>query len=79
MKTLNEWIREMLTWGTPACGVACAVAGVVIAALWLAVGFWQTLFIALMAAAGAFLGGVKDKNAFIKRLFNRVFPPKNNA
>lgn len=79
MKSLNDLLREMTTWGTPACGLFCGVCGIVLAVLLLAIGFWKTVFVVLLCALGAFLGGVKDKEAFLRRVVNRVFPPKDNG
>ena len=76
MKSLNELLKEMLTWGTPACGLFCGVCGVIAAILLLTIGFWKTLFVALLCAVGAFVGGVKDKPGAVKALVNRLFPPK---
>ena len=39
-------------------------------------GFWETVLVALMCALGVFLGAVKDKSAFCKRVINKLFPPK---
>ena len=61
MKSLNDLLREMTTWGTPVCGAFCGVIGIVVA---------------LMCALGVFLGAVKDKSAFCKRVINKLFPPK---
>lgn len=61
MKPLNDLLKEMLTWGTPACGVFCGVLGILLAILLLTIGFWKTLFVALLCAVGVFLGAVKDK------------------
>ena len=38
--------------------------------------FWETVLVALMCALGVFLGAVKDKSAFCKRVINKLFPPK---
>lgn len=76
MKSLNEMLREMLTWGTPACGAFCGVLGVLVAVLLLTIGFWKTLFVALLCALGVFIGAVKDKSTFLKAVINRLFPPK---
>ena len=75
MKTLNDLIRTLLTWGTPACGLLCAVLGAVAALMIIAIGFWKTVFVALLACAGAFIGGVKDKPEAVKHMINRVLPP----
>lgn len=76
MKTLNDLLKDVLTIGTPACGAACGAAGVVLAALLLSIGFWKTVFVAVLCLLGVFLGGVKDKHGFIKGLANRLFPGK---
>ena len=41
MKSLNDLLREMTTWGTPACGAFCGVIGIVVAVLLLTIGFWE--------------------------------------
>ena len=46
------------------------------AILLLTIGFWKTLFVALLCALGAFVGGVEDKQGFLRRVANRLFPPK---
>ena len=76
MKPLNDLLKEMLTWGTPACGVFCGVLGILLAILLLTIGFWKTLFVALLCAVGVLLGAVKDKSSFLKNLINQLFPPK---
>ena len=76
MKQLNDLLKEMTTWGTPACGLLCGVLGVLVAILLLTIGFWKTLFVALLCALGVFLGAVKDKAAFLKNAINKLFPPK---
>ncbi len=75
---LNELLKELTTLGTPACGLACGLLGVVLAALLLSVGFWRTLFIVVLCVLGVFLGGVKHKSDFIKGVVNRLFPPKDH-
>lgn len=77
MNSLNELVKAMTTCGTRACGLLCAVLGVTLAALLLTIGFWRTLFVVALGAAGMFIGGVKDKGQFIKNLVNRLFPPKD--
>lgn len=76
MKQLNDLLKEMTTWGTPACGLLCGVLGVLVAILLLTIGFWKTLFVALLCALGVFLGAVKDKAAFLKNVINKLFPQK---
>ena len=76
MKPLNDLLKEMLTWGTPAGGVFCGMLGILLAILLLTIGFWKTLFVALLCAVGVFLGAVKDKASFLKNFINKLFPPK---
>lgn len=76
MKTLSDLLKDMLTIGTPACGLLCGAAGVAIAALLLSIGLWKTLFVVALAAIGAFVGGVKDKRGFIRKVVNKLFPAK---
>ena len=56
------------------CGAA---GGIVLAVLFLTIGFWKTLFIAAMGGLGAFLFGIRDKQQILKDLVNRLFPPKD--
>ena len=79
MKSFSEALSAMLTWGTRECGFLCAVAGAVLAVLLLTVGFWKTLLVVLFCAAGAFIGGVHDKEAFVKKLLNRLIPDPNKS
>ena len=64
----------LLTVGTPQCALACAALGAVVAVLFLTIGFWKTLFIALFIFAGLFAGGVKDKRGFLREAAEAVAP-----
>lgn len=73
-------MKQFKTWftpGTPACAIAYAVIGAVIAALLLAIGFWKTLFILAFAAVGALLGGVGNKQDAVREIVNKRFPSKD--
>ena len=78
MKRIEEFVREMLQWGTPQCGILCGITGIVLAVFLLTIGFWKTLFVTALFFVGLFIGAVKDKQAFIKNLINKLFPPKQN-
>lgn len=69
--------RSFFQPGTPRCGILCAALGALVALMLLYLGFWRTLFIALLAAAGYFLGAEAHKADALKNLVNRLFPPKN--
>lgn len=77
-REVNSWLSDVLTWGTPLCGLVCGVCGIVIAVLMLTIGFWKTLFVALMCAAGMFCGAVSNKLEWIKKTINRLFPQKDD-
>ncbi len=53
-----------------------ALLGVLVACLFMWQGFWRTLFILVMATAGAFLFGVDEKAEWLKKVVNKLFPPK---
>ena len=76
---LHGFTKNMLKIGTPECAVFFAVLAMVLALLFLAVGFWQTILIAVLALLGAFIGGVKDKKEWLRGAINRIFPPKQNV
>ena len=76
---INDWISQLVRWGTPACAALCGLGGVLLAVLLLSVGFWKTLFIAILCVAGVFVGGVKDKAKWTKNTINRLFPPKDEG
>lgn len=63
--------------GTPRFGILCAALGALLALMLLYIGFWRTLFVALLAAIGYFLGAEANKAEAIKKLVNRLFPPKS--
>ena len=62
--------------GTSECAIFSGALAMVLGLLLLTVGFWSTVWIALFGAAGAFLGGVKDKKQILKNVLNRVIPDK---
>lgn len=62
--------------GTPLCGILMGIAGAVLALMLLFLGFWRTLFVAVLFAAGYFLGACANKTEVVKRVINRLFPPK---
>lgn len=84
MSEQNENKRSDLTArifqiGTAECAVFFALVAMVLALLFLALGFWQTVLIAALMAVGLFIGGVKDKKAWIAQRVNKLFPPKQNV
>ena len=74
MKRIEAFLREVFEVGTPQCGLAFGLLGILLALTLLWLGFWRTLFICILCAAGVFVGGVKDKSQFCKDLLNKLLP-----
>ena len=75
----NSFTKNIFKVGTPECAIFFALVAMVLALLFLALGFWQTLLIVVLVLLGLFIGGVKDKKAFLGSLVNKIFPPKQNV
>lgn len=52
----------------------CTLTGFVIAALFLLLGFWQTLFLLLFVAGGFFIGYKIDKKEDLVEWLDRLLP-----
>lgn len=68
MMDLKSFFSQMLTPGTGACALFGAVIGIVFAVLCLTIGVGKALLIGIFCLIGAFIGGVKDKRAFVRRI-----------
>ncbi len=75
----KNFVQNMFKIGTPECALFFGAAAMVLALLFLTVGFWETILIALLVCVGAFIGGVKDKKEWIRKTVNRLFPPRQNV
>ena len=62
--------------GTPAFGLVFGAALAALGALVMLIGFWKTLVLGLLFAAGYFLGTVENKREFMKNAANRLIPDK---
>ena len=62
--------------GTPECGIALGIVGAVVALMILFLGFWRTVFVAVLFAAGYFIGSSRDKAESVRAFVNKRFPPK---
>ena len=58
----------MLTPGTVPCTLFGAAIGLVFAVLCMTLGVLKALLIGVFCLIGAFIGGVKDKMGFIKKI-----------
>ncbi len=68
--------QKFFTPGTPQCGLAFGVVGIAVAFMLLFLGFWKTLFVALLFAGGYFMGACSNKVQMLKNGINKLFPPK---
>lgn len=72
----NSFFHQAFRIGTPECAVFSAVVAMLLGLLFLWIGFWKTLLIFVLMLIGAFIGGVEDKQDWIRGLVNRLFPAK---
>ena len=73
-RRFKHFSDNLLRIGTPECAVFCASVAMVLALLFLLVGFWRTVLIAALMAIGAFSGGVKNKKQWFADRINKIFP-----
>ena len=69
MKDVRSFVAQMFTPGTVPCMLFGAALGVVFAVLCLTIGVPKALLIGLFCLVGGFVGGVKDKKAFVRNIF----------
>ena len=62
----KTFFSQLLTPGTVPCTIFGVAVGLIFALLLLTIGVAKTLIIGLFCLAGAFIGGVKDKAAFVR-------------
>jgi len=70
-------LKKFFQIGTPRCGLAFGLIGIALAFMFLFLGFWRTVFVAVFFAAGYFLGASSDKAEALKKAINKMFPPKS--
>ena len=78
---MRDWkatVQQMFTLGTAACAAFCAVLGVIFAVLCLTIGPGPAVLIAVCFLIGAFIGGVRDKKAFIRDCLNFFHRDEND-
>lgn len=75
----KNFTQNMFKIGTPECALFFGASAMVLALLFLTVGFWETVLIAALVCVGAFIGGVKDKKEWVRKTVNRLFPPRKNV
>lgn len=67
MMDLKTFFSQMFTPGTAPCTLFGMLLGLVFAVLCLTIGVGKSLLIGLFCLIGAFVGGVKDKKAFVRK------------
>ena len=64
----KTFVRQMFTPGTAPCALFGFLVGLVFAVLCVTIGVGKTLFISLFCLVGVFIGGVKDKQGFVRNI-----------
>ncbi len=72
----RSFLHQAFRIGTPECAVFCACVAMLMGLLFLCIGFWKTLLIFALMLIGAFVGGVEDKQEWLRNLVNRLLPAK---
>lgn len=68
MMDMKTFVAQMFTPGTVPCAIFGMALGAVFAVLCLTIGVGKALLIGVFCLIGAFVGGVKDKGAFVRRI-----------
>ncbi len=64
----KSFFSQILTPGTAPCAIFGMAVGLLFAVLCLTIGVGKTVLIGLFCLVGAFVGGVKDKAGFIRKV-----------
>lgn len=64
----KSFFSQILTPGTAPCAIFGMAVGLLFAVLCLTIGVGKAVLIGLFCLVGAFVGGVKDKAAFIRKM-----------
>ena len=65
---MKQFFNQMFTPGTVPCAIFGAALGLVFAVLCMTIGVLKALLIGVFCLVGVFVGGVKDKAGFIKKI-----------
>ncbi len=68
MMNMKSFFSQMFTPGTAPCAIFGMAVGAVFAVLCLTIGVGKALLIGVFCLVGAFVGGVKDKGAFVRKI-----------
>ena len=68
MMDKKTFFAQLFTPGTVPCTLLGAGIGLLFAILCMTIGIGRTLVVGLFCLVGAFIGGVKDKKAFIANI-----------
>ena len=68
----KSFFSQIFTPGTAPCAIFGMAVGLLFAVLCLTIGVGKTVLIGLFCLVGAFVGGVKDKGGFIRRVLGAL-------
>ncbi len=75
----STFVKNMFKIGTPECALFCGVVALVIAVLLITIGFWKTLLVVAVVAAGMLVGGIANKGEKVRSLVDKVVPKKETT
>ena len=76
MHPIHDFFKAITTRGTAACAVFYGALGLLLGKLLVSFGFWRTLLMVVLCAAGAIIGKVTKVSEGAKTFINKQFPPK---
>lgn len=78
MMDRKTFFSQIFTPGTVPCALFGTCIGLVFAVLCMTIGVGKALVIGLFCLVGAFIGGVKDKKAFLRNIILFFHRDKND-
>ena len=78
MDKFRLFLSKIFEPGTPASVIACGLVGVLVAVLFLLIGFWRTLLLTAIVGAAYFIGTLLDEGGRtrVKEFFCGLFQKK---
>ena len=77
-ESTEKKIRKFLQVGTLECMIFGVVLAIIVAILFMTIGFWKTLLVVAVVAVALFITGVKDKKAFVGKAVGKIAPQRDS-